>query len=38
VLWDGNRTTRGRVFVRVGAKRLARDGAVSRLEELFEAH
>ena len=38
MLWDGNRTTRGRVFVRVGAKRLARDGAVSRLEELFEAH
>lgn len=38
MLCDGNRTVRGRVFVRVGAKRLARDAAVSRLEELFEAH
>lgn len=38
MLWDRNRTVRGRVFIRVGAKRLARDVAVSRLEQLFGAH
>jgi RNA polymerase sigma-70 factor (ECF subfamily) len=33
-----NRTAAQSVFIPVGANRLARDGAVSRLEQLFQAH